>query len=130
MGRSIEGRLMLGNEVRVPSLSSVLIKSTQESSMPDNKHDITVLNTLIATTLDSMRGYREAGEHSHSGNARYFCEMADQRSDVAASLQSEVRALGGDPQDSSSTMGGIHRQYTKLKNAIVSNDEKAIIDEV
>jgi len=97
----------------------------------DNSHDITVLNTLTATTLDSMKGYRDAAENSDDGSHRqFFGEMAEERSRVAADLQQHVRSLGGDPEMDGSTAGAAHRGWVDLKSAITGRDEKAIVNEV
>jgi len=92
--------------------------------------DIGVVNTLIATTLDSMKGYNEACEDGDGSHTQLFREMAQERSRVACDLQEHVRTLGGDPEDDSSTMGALHRGFMNLKELVVSRDEKAIINEV
>ncbi|MBO0749007.1 MAG: PA2169 family four-helix-bundle protein [Porphyrobacter sp.] len=97
----------------------------------DNSHDITILNTLIATTLDSVKGYREAAEQSEDASHRqFFTEMSDERSRVAADLQQQVRSLGGDPEMDSSAAGATHRSWLNLKSAVTGRDEKAIVNEV
>jgi uncharacterized protein (TIGR02284 family) len=93
-------------------------------------HDITVLNTLIATTLDSVRGFRDAAEDASGTNAEFFRSMADERTEVVTRLQEQVRALGGNPEDDSSTMGAVHRGFMNLKEAVMGSDEKAVIEEV
>lgn len=98
--------------------------------MSDDYDDIGVTNTLIATTLDSVKGYRDASEDSNSGMSAFFCEMADERSKVASGLQAYVLSCGGEPDDSSSTAGAMHRGFMNLKKSIVGNDEKAIVNEV
>ncbi len=92
--------------------------------------DITVLNTLIATTLDSVRGYEEAGEDGDGSHAELFRTMAEDRRQVVSALQTQVRALGGNPEDDGSTMGAVHRGFMKLKELVVARDEEAIIEEV
>jgi uncharacterized protein (TIGR02284 family) len=97
----------------------------------DNSHDTTVLNTLIATTLDSVKGYRDSAEESeNSTHAQFFREMSEERSRVAADLQAQVRSLGGDPELESSTAGAVHRGWVDLKSAITGRDEQAIVNEV
>ena len=97
----------------------------------DNSHDITVLHTLIATTLDSVKGYRDSAEESeNSTHAQFFREMSEERSRVAADLQAQVRSLGGDPELESSTAGAVHRGWVDLKSAITGRDEQAIVNEV
>ena len=97
----------------------------------DSSHDTTVLNTLIATTLDSMKGYRESAEASeNTTHQQFFNQMAEERSQVAAELQAHVRSLGGDPETESSTAGAAHRGWVNLKSAITGRDEQAIVNEV
>ena len=76
----------------------------------DNSHDVTITNTLIATTLDSVKGYADAAENSeNSTHQQFFREMSEERSQVASDLQAHVRSLGGDPETDSSTAGAAHR---------------------
>lgn len=96
----------------------------------NKSHDIKIANTLIATTLDSMKGYREASEDSETANSAFFCEMADERSAVASQLQAHVTQLGGDAEDDSTLAGAAHRGFMNLKELLSSRDEKAIVDEV
>ncbi len=96
----------------------------------EHEHDIKVLNTLIATTLDSMKGYRDACEDGDGTHRQLFTEMAAERSQVASELQAHVRQHGGDAEDDSSTAGAIHRGFMNLKDAVTGKDEKAIINEV
>ena len=97
----------------------------------DKSHDIDVLNTLIATTLDSVKGFREAAEDSKVPNhTQFFREMAEERSRVASDLQAHVRMHGGDPRTESSTAGALHRTWLNIREAITGGDEDAIIREV
>lgn len=97
----------------------------------DHSHDVTITNTLIATTLDSMKGYADAAENSeNSTHQQFFREMSEERSQVASELQAHVRLLGGDPETDSSTAGAAHRGWLDLKAAITGRDEKAVVNEV
>ena len=97
----------------------------------ENKDQITILNTLTATLIDSVNGYRDAAEDSESGSfQQMFRERADERSQLAEELRGEVRKLGGNPEDDGSFMGKTHQRFMDLKTAIMGRDEKAIINEV
>lgn len=94
-------------------------------------HSISTLNSLIKTTLDSMKGFRDAAEDANNTQyATTFAEFAEERSQVASSLQAEVRRLGGNPEDDSSFLAAAHRTFMDLKQAITGSDDKAIITEV
>ena len=99
--------------------------------MFDSTDDKTTLNTLLATLIDSINGYRDSAENIENGSLkRLFLESAEERSRVAEDLRAEVRRLGGDPNDDGSVMGKTHQVFLDLKAAVTGRDDKAIINEV
>ena len=97
----------------------------------DNKNQISTLNTLIATTVDSITGYEDSAKNVENERFReIFRSRADERQQVVQDLRTEVRRLGGDPEESGSFMGKAHQRFEDLKAAITGRDEKAIINEV
>ena len=93
--------------------------------------DKTVLNTLLATLTDSINGYRDSAENIENGRLKeLFLDSAEERSRVAEDLRSEVRRLGGDPNDDGSFLGKSHQVFLDLKSAVTGRDDKAIINEV
>ena len=101
--------------------------------MNDHTHsaEISTLNTLIATTIDSITGYEDSAENTHDERLReIFRTRADERQRVVEELRGEVRRLGGDPEDGGSFMGKAHQRFEDLKAAVTGRDEKAIINEV
>ena len=94
-------------------------------------HDISTLNGLIATTIDSVDGYRSAAESSDSGRYnQLFFSRADERQQVASTLKAEVVRLGGNPEDDGTILAAGHRTFMKLKEAVVGANEQAIVEEV
>ncbi len=92
---------------------------------------ITILNSLITTTIDSVNGYEEAAEQAT--NERFssmFRQFAGDRRRVVATLQDEVRRLGGTPEDDGSLKAAAHRGFLDLKNALTGSSDKQVIDEV
>ena len=99
--------------------------------MTDRNHQITILNTLIATTIDSINGYEDSAKNiDHERFREIFRERANERQQVVEDLRAEVRRLGGDPEDAGSFMGKAHQRFEDLKAAITGRDKKAIINEV
>ena len=93
--------------------------------------EITTLNTLTATLIDSVNGYRDAAAHSESSRFQeLFRTNADERSRVVEQLRAEVSRLGGEPEDDQSTMGFLHQRFLDMKAAITGRDDKAVINEV
>jgi uncharacterized protein (TIGR02284 family) len=99
--------------------------------MAEHSGAISTLNTLIATTIDSITGYEDSAENIHNERFReLFRERASERQQVVQQLREEVRRLGGDAEDGGSLLGKAHQRFEDLKAAITGRDEKAIINEV
>jgi uncharacterized protein (TIGR02284 family) len=96
----------------------------------DNSHDISVLNGLIETTLDSVKGFSDAAEDTNGTYTSFFQEMAQERSGVATRLQSLVAGLGGNPEEHSSYGAAAHRGFMNLKETVMGSTDKAVIQEV
>ena len=99
--------------------------------MAEHSETISTLNTLIATTIDSITGYENSAKDVDNERFReIFRQRADDRQRVVEELRSEVRRLGGNPEDDGSFMGKTHQRFEDLKAAITGGDDKAIINEV
>ena len=95
------------------------------------QESITTLNTLIATTIDSVNGYEDSAQNIENERFReIFRQRASERQEVVQKLREEVRRLGGNPEDDGSFLGKTHQRFLDLKAAITGRDEKAIINEV
>ena len=93
--------------------------------------DVTVLNTLLSTVYDSVKGYEESSRDVDSSSIKQlFHEGAKERSQVAHMLRDQVVALGGDPTDSPSLLGSAHQAFMKLREMVTDREDKAIIQEV
>ena len=99
--------------------------------MAEHSNEISTLNTLIATTIDSINGYEESAHNIANERFReIFRQRASERQEVVEQLRAEVRRLGGDPEDSGSLLGKAHQRFADVKAAITGRDEKSIINEI
>ena len=99
--------------------------------MTDTSHDIRTLNGLIATTIDSVDGYRtSANDVENPRFSELFTARASERSSVAEQLRSEVKRLGGNPEDDGTILAAGHRAFVNLKSAVTGRDDQAIVNEV
>lgn len=101
--------------------------------MTDHDHsaEISTLNTLIATTIDSITGYENSAKDVDAERfAEIFRQRASERQQIVEDLRGEVRRLGGDPEDDGSLLGKTHQRFEDLKAAITGGDDKSIINEV
>ena len=99
--------------------------------MAQHSHEISILNSLIATTIDSITGYEDSAQNIDNERFReIFRQRANERQDIVGQLRAEVQRLGGDPKDHGSFLGKAHQRFEDLKAAITGRDEKSIINEV
>src|SRR3954453_9622881 len=99
--------------------------------MAEHSEAISTLNTLIATTIDSITGYEDSAQNIDNERFReIFRQRASERQQVVEQLRAEVRRLGGDPEDGGSFLGKAHQRFEDLKAAVTGRDEKSIINEV
>lgn len=99
--------------------------------MFDNKN-ISTLNSLIATTLDSIDGYRKAAEEANAAQFKdQFLSRANERQAVASQFQAKVRELGGNPEDDGTVLASAHRAFLGLRDALTGDrDDRAVVAEV
>jgi uncharacterized protein (TIGR02284 family) len=96
----------------------------------DNDAVISTLNGLIETCKDGQNGFKEAAEGVERSDLKsLFYEFAQQRAQFAGELQSLVSQLGGDPENSGSTLAALHRGWIDIKSIVTGKDEEAILNE-
>jgi uncharacterized protein (TIGR02284 family) len=96
-----------------------------------DRNDTTgILNGLIETCRDGQEGFQEAAENIvRSDLKQLFAEAALQRARFLGQLQAEVRALGGDPENTGSVAGALHRAWIDIKGTLSGRDEESILSE-
>jgi uncharacterized protein (TIGR02284 family) len=95
-----------------------------------NDKTIATLNDLIETCKDAQEGFKQAAEGVTSQQLKdTFYKYSQERAGYVGDLQNLVRTLGGDPEESGSTAGALHRGWINIKSAITGNDDAAILNE-
>ncbi len=99
--------------------------------MFDNKN-VSTLNSLIATTLDSVDGYRKAAEEANAAQFKdLFLTRANERQTIVGNFQAKVRELGAKPEDDGTVLASAHRAFTGLREALSGDrDDSAVVAEV
>jgi uncharacterized protein (TIGR02284 family) len=112
------------------TLTSNCATKNEELSM-DNNDVISTLNSLIKTSKDGEEGFSLSAENvSDPELKRIFRDRAERCAIGARELQEQVQRLGGDPSDSGSASGALHRAWTNVKGSVTGRDDKAILNEV
>lgn len=102
----------------------------ETTNTPANDDVISTINGLIQTCKDGQEGFQESAEALQSSSLKSsFYELGQQRAKFTGELQTLVRELGGDPEDSGSISGAIHRGWINLKSVVTGQDDAAILNE-
>jgi uncharacterized protein (TIGR02284 family) len=97
---------------------------------PTNDEVISTLNGLIETCRDGQEGFKQAAEGVERSDLKtLFYEFGGQRATFVGELQDVVRTLGGDPENSGSFAGALHRGWLNIKSVVSGRDEALILDE-
>ena len=91
--------------------------------------DISKLDDLIVTTIDSVKGYEHAAEHAEASlYSATFLELGLERRDVVLVLQDQSRTLGGSPSDFGSADATLHRRFEDLRRALGGGVEATLTE--
>ncbi len=92
---------------------------------------VTLLNTLIETTLDSVDGYAQAADLAR--NPRFqslFDHRARSRRKLADDLGTEVRSFGAEPWEKGSFRARTQRAVLDLRDRIGGHSDKPVIEDL
>ncbi|MDD1968443.1 PA2169 family four-helix-bundle protein [Pseudomonas sp. NPDC090203] len=96
-----------------------------------NKEAVSLLNDLIETSKDGEKGFHTSAEDIKNPEIKaYFLSRSSECATAVRELQAEVRALGGDPENSSTAAGTVHRLWVELKAAVTGKSDEAVLNEV
>ena len=94
----------------------------------DNQKLIDVLNNLVEIYNDRIEGYGRAIKETEAPDLKnLFQQFIETSRKCRQELISEVRTLGGNPKEGTSTSGKFYRAWMDIKAALTKKDEKAIL---
>ena len=89
-----------------------------------------VLEDLVECCKDGEYGFRACAENAKRDDLRsVFNDRAEDCRRGAQELQQQVRALGGEVDDSGSALGAVHRGWVSVRSTLSTYDDKAMLDE-
>jgi uncharacterized protein (TIGR02284 family) len=121
---------MIQNHENSTTSSFLNDPSLESQDTEFNEKTIGTLNELIETCRDGQEGFKQAAEGVSSEQLKsVFSKYSQERAGYVADLQNLVRTLGGDPEESGSTAGALHRGWINIKSAVTGSDDAAILNE-
>ena len=89
---------------------------------------VEVLNSLVQINNDRIEGYANAADETEDTDLKLlFNRMLAESKGLKMTLINEVRKYGGEPTESTSTLGKVFRAWMDFKATITGNDRKAIL---
>lgn len=96
----------------------------------DNDDVVSTLNDLIETSRDGEEGFRSCADQAKDPQLKtFFANRAQTCAAAVPELQSLVRKYGGDPENSSSLGGALHRRWVDIKSMVTGKDDAAVLKE-
>ncbi|KRB16168.1 MAG: aldehyde dehydrogenase [Achromobacter mucicolens] len=93
-------------------------------------HVIKVLNNLIETSKNGEKGFASAAEDAKAPELQeLFRNRSRDCAAGAAELQAIVAQMGGEPEDSGTVAGAMHRGWTNIKAAVSSRTDLTLLEE-
>ena len=84
---------------------------------------ISTLNDLIELNRDGQSGFQQAASKIETPLIKAFClEQSLSRAKFVGELQTQVRSMGQEPDNTGSVAGALHRGWLDLKSALGGGD--------
>ena len=84
--------------------------------MLNNEETVSVINNLIEVSKDGEAGFLKSAQDVNIEQLKsFFLRRSDEVKQSVLELQNLVRELGGEPADSTSIAGYLHRRWIDLK---------------
>lgn len=99
----------------------------------DNSKTVDALNDLLQISNDRVQGFQNVDKktiESYSGLSGDYDHMVEQSVGMRAELSSLVRERGGDPDNSTTVAGSLHRTWIDLKNSFSGDRDESTLENV
>jgi uncharacterized protein (TIGR02284 family) len=100
--------------------------------MNKREQTIDLLNTLIQTNIDRVKGYDRAAQDLQFAYSlkSVFYNLAEESMRFKDALAAEVKRLGGIPATESTTGGDVFRMWMQVKNSLTDDQLLAVLQSV
>ncbi|WP_298925534.1 PA2169 family four-helix-bundle protein [uncultured Ramlibacter sp.] len=96
----------------------------------NNGDIVDTLDDLAETCKDGEYGFRACAEQAERQDLKaLFLQRADDCRGAAQELYTQIRSLGGKPDDGGTAAGAMHRGWVSVKASLSTYDDKAVLEE-
>ena len=108
------------------------MENIQSSSLKSKDEVISDLKGLLELVNDGKEGYHTAAEATESPELKaLFAKLSGERIVYAAELKEHIEAHGGKAEnESGGILGGLHRTWLSIKEALSSKENSAMIETI
>ncbi len=95
----------------------------------ENEKTIDTLNTLVKINNDRIEGYEKASENTEERDLKdLFSTLKQTSQKFLDELKSEIKKLGGQVTEGTTTSGEFFRAWMDVKSALAGKDRKAVLN--
>ncbi len=98
-----------------------------------NNPTVSTLNDLLQITNDRIEGFNKVEDkvwEKYPNLKSDYTNMVDQSQKMRLELKSLISERNGDPDDSTTVAGGLHRTWIDVKNAFSSDNAESTLENV
>lgn len=99
----------------------------------DNSKTINALNDLLQITNDRIEGFQKVEKKMigfHDDLRKIYDHAVTQATQMRTELSSLVTGKGGDPDNSTTLAGGLHRTWIDVKNSLTGDRDESTLENV
>lgn len=106
------------------------LRTGRSAGAADNGDVIETLDDLAECSKDGEYGFRACAEQAKRQDLKaLFLQRADDCRGAAQELYTQIRALGGKPDEGGTAAGALHRGWVAVKAKLTTYDDKAVLEE-
>jgi len=100
------------------------------SAVGSREDVIDALQDLVECCKDGEYGFNACADTAKRDDLKsVFLQRAQDCQQGARELQDQIRSLGGQVEDSGSTLGAVHRGWVSVKSTLTTYDDKATLED-
>ncbi|MGO4708882.1 PA2169 family four-helix-bundle protein [Chryseobacterium sp. 2TAF14] len=99
----------------------------------NNERTVSVLNDLLNITNDRIQGFSKVEDKvwdTYTPLKGDYDQMVSQSQTMKSELNDLIRERGGEPDNTGSTAGAIHRTWIDVKNSFSGDKEESTLENV